>query len=77
MYLDDFVIREVSLAEKAGVSTREIHVDEELLDDYLLNRCDAFTAAAVAHHLRACVDCRAWWMKLSELRAWSVCKPRP
>jgi hypothetical protein len=47
----------------------EIHVDDELLDEYLLRRTDAYASAAVGQHLGECAECQLRWTELVELRA--------
>jgi hypothetical protein len=51
------------------VIRQEIHVDDELLDEYLLRRTDEYATAAVAQHLGECTECRSRWTDLLDLRA--------
>jgi hypothetical protein len=54
--------------DKPPVTTAEIHVDDELLDEYLLRRTDEYASAAVAQHLVECAECMGRWIELVELR---------
>jgi hypothetical protein len=65
----DRIVRSLRRAEEISVTTHDIHVDEELLDEYLLGRADAFVSRAVAQHVAECGECRLRWVGLRELRA--------
>jgi hypothetical protein len=65
----DRVVRRLNAVDKLNVTIAEIHVDEVLLDDYVLRRCDAYAGAAGAQHLAECSGCLAKWVELVELRA--------